>query len=394
MDRDRSTPDGPVHRPIDTYLARCVVSCLRSQPLPGWPDHIALTREQIAGRIAFHGIALLLLQHPDLADVWPAPIAQEMREEARRQSFWETSHREAIGRLLDAFHAAGVEAVVTKGTALAYSVYDEPAVRRRGDSDIVITSGPKAAIRKVLRACGFSDCRDTRALQESWATTAPPNFNHQVDLHWRIQASAAISKRLEAIDPFERAIALPRLSAHARGLGLPDNLLLTCINRAAHASYGYLQGPDRLFEGDRLIWAVDIDLVAQTLSGGDWDALLDRAKRSGTMAILASGLTFAADKCQTAIPPSVIKRLEHDSGTDDVLPMLDRSAARERLRMDLAACPTWTEKAQVMRYVLFPSAYFLRARFPDAAHWPTPILAVRRIVAGLMKPRKSGAERT
>lgn len=383
--KNSGATDTKTYALLDAYLGQCVKACLDTAPCPPWPDSPKLSDKQISDRIAFHGIALTLVNNPEVMSLWPEAIAGEVREEARRQSFWESSHRPQIAALLEAFHAAGIKAVVTKGTALAYSVYAQPAQRRRGDTDIVILNSQRRATRNVMKACGFFACHDARALQETWQADASPNFSHQVDLHWRINASAAIAERLERIDPFSRSVALPDLSSHARGLAPADNLLLICLNRAAHSLLGYGFGAERKFEGDRLIWAFDIDLITRTLSEEDWDAITQRAAVSGLSAILLSGLEFAQTTCGTSVPDAVIKRLQAASHEDEASAILAPSAADWRLRLDLAASPKLADKARSLRYALFPSREFLRSRYPNAESWPTFALALRRMVSGVGK---------
>lgn len=388
--------DGRQHRhreektgALDAFLARCVMAALHGGEAPDWPSDLSVKDDESVARIAFHGVALLLVENGGMSEGWPEAVAQEVREEARRQSFWETSHRQTIAALIASFHANGVDASVTKGTALAYSVYRHPATRRRGDTDIVIVSGSKRKARTALRQCNFAPCQDARPLQESWQASAPPNFTHQVDLHWRINASAAIAQRLEATSPFDRTIALEGLSRQARGLAPSDNLILTCINRTAHHALGYMQGGETHFEGDRLIWATDIDLITKAFGTDEWDGLVRNAEASRTSAVLASGLGFAQRVCGTAIPQDVMMRLAGSAGQDDVAAILDPDFSQRRLWLDLAASPTLGAKAAQLRFALFPSARFLRARFPEQAHWPVPVLAVRRIVSGASKLLRS-----
>lgn len=376
---------------LDAFLARCVRATLSGRDIPDWPGTNAAHDDEVTARIAFHGIALLLVETGAIGESWPKAVALEVREEARRQSFWETSHRQAIATFLDACAAAEVDAVVTKGTALAYLIYDQPATRRRGDTDIVILDGSKREARAVLRKCGFAPCGDARPLQESWQAIAPPNFTHQIDLHWRINASAAISERLERTAPLSRTVRLTSLSSQARGLAPVDNLILTCINRAAHQSLGYMQGDEKHFEGDRLIWAVDIDLITRSLSPDEWGDLVNYAEISQTCSILASGLSFAQHACGTPIPPDVMTRLSDAVDQDDTAAILDPASSQRRLWLDLAASRSLAAKATLLRFAMLPSAQFLRTRYPKQAHWPAPALAARRLVSGLGKLLKGGS---
>ena len=220
---------------IDSFLAGCVRACLAGAPLPPWPAAWATGRsEGLAARVKFHGIALLLAQHrPGLAD-WPAAAAEAVKGEARLQALWEASHQTAIAPLVEALHAAGIKSAAIKGTALAYGYHADPAVRRRGDTDLLLIGAPRPLARTVLERCGFVPAGDRGPTQEPWEITGADGFTHEVDVHWRINGSLVLSKALEKLASEERIVPLPRLSPSALALGRIDNLILTCVNRYSH----------------------------------------------------------------------------------------------------------------------------------------------------------------
>jgi hypothetical protein len=370
---------------FDQYLASAVASILRAEPVPVWPAGLSGDTKQAAQRIAFHGIALLLAQAPAALDHWPPALARAVREQAGIQSFWERSHRAAITPLLEALAAAGIDAVVTKGTALAYSLYHDPALRRRGDTDILIRNASRKKVRKVLRACGFWETSDKRALQESWQSDTEIGFAPAVDVHWCINASAAVSRMLETGLRFDQTTTLERLSPRARGVGTVDNLILTAINRSSHGKFGYNVGNKRLFDSDRLIWAVDAHLLALSFTPNDWQTLADRTARTGTAAMVSASLGFAQTALGTSVPAEIAASLAHAPQDRGLAVYHGASSHLWRLRRDVAACRNLDERARVLRYVAFPSDEFLRARFPDAAGWPKLALYLRRWLEGAGK---------
>ncbi len=370
---------------IDAYLARCVAGILRAQPVPEWPANLSQSAEAAAARIAFHGIALLIAQAPGALASWPDTLAFAVREQAGIQTFWEHGHRAAIAGLLDALAGQGIKALVTKGTALAYSLYPDPAIRRRGDTDIFLPGADRRQVRKVLRACGFWEAGDTKALQESWQCATALGFEPAVDIHWRINASAAVSRVLETGLRFEETIALEGLSSKARAIGPVDNLILTAINRSAHGQFGYNSGKDRLFESDRLIWAVDTHLLAGSFGGTDWDALTERCARTGTAAIVGDSLAFAERALGTRVPGMVTEALVRAPANHGLAAYYGSSSHLWRLRQDVAGCTSPAEAVRVLRYVALPSEDFLETRFPDASGWPRAALHLRRWLEGAGK---------
>ena len=236
-----------------------------------------------------------------------------------------------------------------------------------------------------MRACGFQPEADIKALQESWAASTAIGFRPAVDMHWRINASAAVSKLIESGLRFDQTIPLEGLSPRARGIGHADNLILIAINRGAHGLFGYMTGKERLFEGDRLAWALDAHLLASTMNDEDWKALADRVHRTGTAKVVEGLLDLAVRTLGTKVPESVLAALAAAPESRVYSAYYSSTSHLWRLRRDVAAGRGIGEKLQVLRYATFPSDEFLHARFPDARGWPRTALHLRRVLGGAAK---------
>lgn len=353
--------------------------------MPLWPDDWSFNVNQLViGRIKFHGIVLMLAERHSSISAWPADVVVAIRDEARLQALWEASHRKAIARLLHALHAAGIKAVVIKGTALAYAFYDDPSIRRRGDTDLLLPNAPRASARAVLAACGFAPAGERRPTQEPWATTANDAFLHEVDIHWRINDNLAIAQALEGLRCEDRVSDLPRLSNESLAMSGIDNIILVCINRASHTSFGYHVEGDRLMDGDRLIWAVDIKLVTNRFDPGDWQLLADLATACDAASVVRSGLLFAADRVGLVVPGEILDRLAQASGTDTIAAYVQEPSGIERFRRDLAAVRKPNELFALLRLKLWPSESYMMQWDRNAPAWPFWALRLRRLtVLGL-----------
>jgi hypothetical protein len=223
---------------------------------------------------------------------------------------------------------------------------------------------------------------DARPLQESWSATCALGFTHVFDLHWRINASPVIAEALERARIGARTVPLPAIGEGAGALAPADNLVVVALNRASHLTFGYHSGADLLFEGDRLIWALDIDLVARGLGDAGWEALVAAATASGSAPLVHSALVFAADRLGTAIPPAVLAALAQAPGDERLLRCIGALGGFDRLRLELTACGTWRDKLAMTAYTLVPGKEVLRQRFPDAGHWPAAALHARRLLSG------------
>src|SRR5262249_2801724 len=82
-------------------------------------------------------VAWLLRERGELA-CWPASVREGLLQAERAEAALEIVRVVELGRLLRAFDAAGIQAVVFKGAALAYSLYPEPWLRPREDTDVLI----------------------------------------------------------------------------------------------------------------------------------------------------------------------------------------------------------------------------------------------------------------
>ncbi|WP_379923383.1 nucleotidyltransferase family protein [Erythrobacter sp. R86502] len=381
-----SQNEDPMTEAIDRFLGAALRAAIHASPLPTWPPHwpcAADVADAVFKRIAFHGIMLFLLNDPAKLEGWPASLRTAMGQEARAQTFWELGHRQVLTRLVVALGDARAGCVITKGTALAYSVYPDPATRRRGDSDLLLRDVRRKDVRRTLAANGFHPVGDKRPLQESWSQTCPMGFDHVFDLHWRINASPLLAYHLESAGVGSHKAPLPRLSDRAWAIAPADNLVLVAINRAAHGTFGYTSGDDKLFDRERLIWAVDFDLICRSLAPGDWDDLIAVVRASGTAPLVRSALAYAQRVLGTPIPDAVSRELETMPGKREVMRYFEALSGLDRLRLDFAASRTWGEKLHVARYTFFPGTEVLHERFADATHWPLPILQVRRLAGGL-----------
>ncbi|MBU7580949.1 MAG: nucleotidyltransferase family protein [Porphyrobacter sp.] len=371
---------------IDTYLAGCIRAGLAGAPSPPWPDAWA---DEIGGalasRVKFHGIALMLAQPQSAFAGWPAAVVGAIKEEARLQALWEASHRNAVMRLIKAFQAEGIRAAVLKGTALAYSVHHDPAMRRRGDTDLLLPNAPRPAARAILRECGFVPAGDRGPTQEPWSIATRDGFAHEVDIHWRINGSLAISRVLEQLKCEDRIAPLPRLAPGAETLGPVDNLILISVNRYSHQCFGYHVEDGRPADGDRLIWAADIKLVTDSFSEADWTLLANLAVTSGTAGLVRSALVFAEQTVGSAAPREVLDRLAEAAAYAPVAAYLGEPSAMKRLKLDLAALTTVGEFLTLVRLRLWPGRRFMEERFDDAQDWPLWALRIRRLVSGLLK---------
>lgn len=278
----------------DTILARG----LGGAALTETPD--------LMSRADYHGVGPLLLARAG---------AQIFRGEAVARTMWELRHRHVLSLLLQALAAAGISCVAMKGTALAYDLYEEPSLRPRGDTDLLIAPADLQRTRAILEAQGFVAFYDQAAeadagrSQEPWTFPAPGGSSHDVDLHWQPLNGPSLEAVLPTAEALAGAVPLPRLCPEALALSHPHSLLHACVHRARHILSPYFSGGVAHYGGDRLIWLCDIDLLVKAMSPQDWEIVLDRAETAGIGPVCHGALADAGRLLGTTPPEAVLERL-------------------------------------------------------------------------------------
>jgi hypothetical protein len=159
-----------VTRPTDSYtLLRALLTALgQARNLAAEPAQIIREVEvrdvslwqQLVGETDYHGVTLLL--EPVVAAVLKATPGA-ISDDARRAFFALASrHRQlaivredAIDRLLAAFSAAGIPAVLLKGAVLAHQIYPAPQLRPMLDIDVLIDPDQAKSAVKAASDVGY-----------------------------------------------------------------------------------------------------------------------------------------------------------------------------------------------------------------------------------------------
>ena len=325
-----------------------------------------------------HGITALLAAR--LADAPVSPFLERLNAATRAYAAWEMGHRRALADALASLAAAGIEPVLFKGTALAYSVYPNPVLRTRADTDLIVPPDERERVTSALLRCGFVPEVSVESGQTSLVRAGPGGL-HGLDVHWQVNNSAVLSRLFTYQELRADAVPLTALAPEALAASPVHALLLACMHRGTHRHNPYYVSGEPHFGGDRLIWLYDLHLLAQSFRERDWHSFISRAETKGLLGVCADGLDLARECFSTNVP-------EH------VRDAMSRPRSREAASAYLSAGP-WTQhwldfqaqhgarrKARHLRELLFPPAEYMRARFAgERAHW-LPWLYARRVFAG------------
>lgn len=357
--------------------ANLICALLRGEDV-ACPDETGF-RESLLSSVRYHGVAALLIGLP-MAGRFPQGIREALRREAVAQAMWELRHRQLIVELLARLAQSGMAPIILKGTALAYCLYDSPASRSRGDTDLFVDMGSLDRCRRVLADCGFQREFAIPGLlvfnEESWSLEG-----HTIDLHRKISNSAVLARLFAHDELLAASRPLPALSPDARGPGDVHSLLIACMHRATHRNVPYYVDGIAHYGGDRLIWLCDIQLLAQQLGEREWEVLVSMAKAKGLAVICLQALSAAQSSLGASVPASVLVDLAQagEAGQPDLY--LSTGRIRQAW-MDFLSNEGAAKRAAYLAETLFPPKHYMLAKYTGTAI-PLPLLYLRRAFAGV-----------
>lgn len=330
-------------------------------------------REQGVGPLVYRA-----MREYRLLDAQPAGVRNELARLSREEAILEPFRREEVARMLDALATAGVQALVFKGTALAYTCYPEPWLRPRLDTDLLIRRGDVETACRVFERLGC-----TRTLR-----TAGEHVTHQFtyasarhgldiafDVHWKLADPQAFAD-LFSFEELEReARPVPALAPAAMVLCDEHALLVACAHRVAHH-----------YDREILIFLYDIDLLARRLNAPAWDRVAAMATAKRIRHVTLRGLDLASTRLGTPIPnhvrPALADDLTGSTGDEPTRAYLDSGLRKiDILRADLRQLGRRDRLRLIREHLLPPPAFVLRS-YGQTWRGLVPILYLIRVLQG------------
>lgn len=384
VDRDRTKqlPTMTSIEAADTYFADCVRNSLAGETLPDWPDGWSgvETERMVTQRSEFHGIAVLLSQTKNAFHDWPDSVSDSLREEARLAALWEATHQLALTALLAQLADAGMNATVMKGTALAYLYYEVPAMRRRGDTDLLVRPEDAQATRRILQDAGYSRRNDPHGLyfQETWILNLGADLDHSIDLHWEPADRPLLQRILTNHEFLHNSQPIPQLGLQVRAPSAMLMLVHGAINQAWHVARGFYVDGAKILGGRRLIWSVDYAHLTRDFSSDEWEDLVRFCEQRDACSIVYSALSGAQQDIGLHVPASIMDRLKQDQAESPTHRYIANPDSISDAQTDLLAAGTASARLRILAMAAFSPRDHLVGKYPHLSHWPTFALQLRR----------------
>ncbi len=323
------------------------------------------------------------------------PAEATLREFAAR-----SRDRAALGRLdaaateaLAVFAAAGIDAILLKGPALAHALY-APEHRPYSDVDLLVAPDRVDAARDALTGLGYRSTSDGLGIDDvggsadadAWARAAiGEDAGLMIDLHWRLPGASAPAEVAWT------ALVARRAWIEVAGARTPTlDAAGLAVHVALHAAqHGGRDGkPMEDLERAARRWALPVwrdaaRLAAQLDAGAVFAAGL-RLTMSGTALAGELGLPASAEAAW-----EIERRFDRPRGT---------------FHLDaLASAPTWRARASILRRSVLPTRAWVRWQYPWAHRGAirlalayalhilrTPVWALRAVMFRRARRRAAG----
>jgi hypothetical protein len=367
---------------------RLICDILQGVPAawPGGDNPDAVAEFLAAGR--YHGVLPLLdAAFRDRADIgtWPNEVPATCRKAALHQAMLELAHRAEIARVLEALASVGAAPLVLKGAALAHTHYPNAALRPRADTDLLISPRFRSEAEHALARLGYTKSEDVQGehifTQAAWSRLDHLSVPHHLDVHWRINNSPILAKSLDYDELARRAVPLPPLGHDARSLAPVHALLFACIHRAGHTNAPYYVDGVPHLRGDRLIWLYDIHLLVTSMQADELAEFAALAASREMKAICIAALQRTSECFGTPIPGQVADVLDRPGRVEPSARYLSGGRGRQMLG-EFLAFDHWSDRAAWLKELAFPSADYMRSKYPDAGNARLSLLYARRALTG------------
>ncbi len=332
--------------------------------------------EAMADAADRHGVPAVLLNRAATAGIPSGAILDPLRGRASAAAAAAALRDQESIRMIACLRRAGIPHIVIKGLALAYSLYAQPWMRPRSDTDLLVRERDIPRLDALFRAEGYALLPHVRGEvtlpQRHYHRVEASGFRHNWDLHWRLTASHVLADAPRDGELWAGARPLEAIGG-AEVPAWPHALMIACVHRLAHHH-----------DDPRLIWLWDIRLLLEAMSPGDISTF-ERLARSAPAPAAACGrsLAVARDACGAQVPP-VLGPLLAAASASNPAAFLWSGSRRQATYLfgELRAMPG-ARRRRALREHLLPSPASMRERYPSVPRALLPLLYPWRLIVGV-----------
>jgi Uncharacterised nucleotidyltransferase len=377
-----------------------LVCCSRTRVPPRVAEEILrllalpLDWDVLFSRAAENSVVPLLSRQLSAVAPFAVPPAQlaRLRELVRANAIRSLVLTAELIRVLDAFAAAGIEAIPYKGPVLAAQAYGEISLREFEDLDLVLRQRDIAGAHDALVGLGYRPQYPPIFLPHAPTSLIPGEYDYRDEARrLTIELHSELTLRHfpvpPALDDFARRLVPVSLSGHSvRTFGPEDTLVFLCV----HGSKDFWE---------RLLWIADVAEFVRSHPQLDWEGVYQLADSVCARRMLHLGLALADRLLDAPLPAAILSRARADRVAASAASQLERPllslqwpalGARASFRFRRRMVPgTFAGWRYALRLATVPAAEDWHAiRLPRPL---APLYAALRPLRLLRKHRAGGA---
>lgn len=291
-------------------------------------------------------------------------------------------------RVLEALAQCSIHPLLIKGSPLAYTHYPSPALRVRGDTDILITEEQSDSTRQTLLELGY---KSPNAVSGEWVSHQYTmekqdglGVDHVLDVHLKLSNHQIFAGLLSYDELARDSVSIPPLGKNARTLDPKHSLMLACTHRVGHFHSPYYVDDVPHYGGNRLIWLYDIHLLVTGMSPNELEAFAALVREKRVKAVCLDGLMRAREYFGTPLTDTVIEILRDTGDPEPSAAYLEPGGLRYFVT-ELRALPGWRARATLLKEHAFPSSEYMLHSYAVFNRAWLPALYLHRGLRGAWK---------
>jgi Uncharacterised nucleotidyltransferase len=303
-------------------------------------------------------VPLLYLQlERHASDVVPLEELRKLKQHYLENSARNTILTAELCRLIALFANSGIDAIPYKGPVLGLFAYDNLALRRFVDLDVIVKKTEVLKAREILLAEGYTPSKSLSLAQQELLLRTQHNIqfsrdNHRliVELHWEVAPHLFAS----SVNPdkfWRDLVTIDINGAEIKTLSADDLLFSLCVHGSRH-----------LWE--RLSWICDVaELI--TRHSFNWNALLERAANADSERMFLLGLHLAEKLLSAPLPEEVKRQCASDAQLESLATKVSEhlfngtthvpATSREIFKYNIGVRKTLRARARYIVYMLRPT---------------------------------------
>jgi hypothetical protein len=343
---------------MNSRISELLLACARTNASPERIRSLAETR------IDWNYFFLLARRHAVVPLVYrqlkhhvPPENLQQFKKHSLENAARNVVLTAELCRLIKLFAEAGIEAIPYKGPILSLFAYDDLALRRFVDLDVIVKKHDVARARDLLLADNYALAKPLTVEQQELLLRTQHNLQFTkdnrrliVELHWEV-APHLFATTVQGDTLWQHLFAFDLNGTTVKTLSADDLLFSLCVHGSRH-----------LWE--RLGWICD---VAELISRRDlnWTALLDRAAKADSERMFLLGLHLAGTLLDARLPPEVKLRCDADKRVEQLAvnivehlfngPEHVPATSREIFKYNLGVRKSLSARARYLVHMLRPT---------------------------------------